>query len=261
MVRVSGSNREPLIPRALASTRVEVGGGKDFPRGPVFSGMRMKPGVLGRFAWALILSCGPLSSAASSPSPSAAVEIAVSDILAIVQDPTADRHAKSRRVRASLVDRFDFRTTAKYALAQSWRTLSESERRRFVAQFCELLIWGYLDTIEEYDVDPASIRYQRAQFDGPGRATVSTFIAFKAHFPAGAGGRLTLSYRLRHARDRWRIYDVMVGGLSVIALYRRTLRREIDRAGIPGLFEYVTDELRNLKSTAAVSVPPRPPRR
>ena len=186
--------------------------------------------------------------AAGPSSPQDEVEAAVSEILRIINDASADRRTKSARIQWSLKSRFDFRTTAKSALAQNWRTLTEPERDRFVELFSQVLIWSYLDTIEGFALDASSVRYLDAKDEGPGRARVSTHIPIKTFtLVAGTGKRLSIGYRLRQDQSGWRIYDVIVEGFSVIGTYRKTFRRVINRKGVAGLFKALVAELDGLK--------------
>ena len=195
--------------------------------------------------------------AAHAGSPQAEVEAAVTDVLRILNDAATHRRTKSEKIRLSLESRFDFRATAQSALAQNWRTLTEPERIRFVDLFSQVLVWSYLDAVEGFYLDTSRVRYVNAKNAGPGRASVSTQIPIKTYTLVGNhGGGLSIGYRLRRDHSRWRIYDVIVEGFSVVGTYRTTFRRVIERNGVPGLFEALRSKLDGLqKNTLARRTP------
>jgi phospholipid transport system substrate-binding protein len=103
---------------------------------------------------------------------------------------------------------------AERALGRHWGTRTPAERTEFVRLFGELLESLYVGEIERHADDP--IAYLKESLAG-GDATVETKIAGKAE--------TRVDYRMHFRDGRWLVYDVLVGGLSVVDNFRSQLNR------------------------------------
>lgn len=104
-----------------------------------------------------------LQVAAWASSPMDQLRPAVEEVIRILDDPSLkpESRAKERqaRVRAAVVDRFDFSEMARRTLGLHWRSLSEPEREEFIRLFRALLEHTYLPKIALY-------RGERVRFVG-----------------------------------------------------------------------------------------------
>jgi phospholipid transport system substrate-binding protein len=146
------------------------------------------------------------------------VESAIVRILTLMQEvttPVADRRAEIRRIGR---ETFDFDELARQALSHHWRARTPEEQAEFVALFRDLLERTYLAQIEASPGE--KITFVGESVKG-GSATV------RAQVVTRRGTAIALDFRL-HARDeRWRVYDVLIGGASVVASYRSQFDRVI----------------------------------
>jgi phospholipid transport system substrate-binding protein len=96
-------------------------------------------------------------------------------------------------------------------MAQHWRSLTPAQQREFVDVFSDLLERACMSKIELYRSE--KIQYPRERVEGD-VATVSTRIITKK------GTEVPIDYRLLKRGERWRVYDVSIEGVSLIANYR-----------------------------------------
>ena len=61
---------------------------------------------------------------------------------------------------------------------------------------------------------------------------------------------LALDYRLASDGKAWRVYDVVVEGVSLVTTYRTEFGEEVRRAGVPGLIKSLEDKNRTLATRA-----------
>src|SRR5438093_1377324 len=85
------------------------------------------------------------------------------------------------------------------------------EQQEFVALFRDLLERAYVTKIETYTGEP--IAYVGESVDGD-QATVRTKITTKQN------QEVPIDYRMLRQADRWRVYDVLVEGVSLVGNYR-----------------------------------------
>jgi len=133
----------------------------------------------------------------------------------ILKDPAlAAKEKKEERrdlLRKEIEPVFDFEEMAKRSLGPNWRGRTPEERDRFVVLFRELLENSYLGKIESYQGEV--IRYGKETVDGP-YAQVETLVV------TPGGLEIQLDYRMRKNGGRYRIYDVVIEGISLVNNYR-----------------------------------------
>jgi phospholipid transport system substrate-binding protein len=120
-----------------------------------------------------------------------------------------------RRIAAEL---FDFEEVGRRALGRHWAGRSSDEQSEFVALFTDLLERAYLGRIEAYSGE--KIVYAGEAVDGD-YATVRSRILTRRRT------EMALDYRLHRAGDRWKVYDVLVDGVSFVSTYRSEFNRVI----------------------------------
>jgi phospholipid transport system substrate-binding protein len=151
----------------------------------------------------------------AGPGPTEQLRGAIDRVLAVLDDPAlkaparaADRHRAVRQIADEI---FDFEETARRAMAQHWRSLTPIQQRDFVEVFSDLLERAYMSKIELYSGEKIQYPGERVEGDV---ATVWTRIITKK------GVEVPIDYRMLKRGERWRIYDVSIEGVSLVANYR-----------------------------------------
>jgi phospholipid transport system substrate-binding protein len=154
--------------------------------------------------------------------PRDALEAAVARFMNITQHERAhevDPAGRVVKIRELVREMFDFDEISRRALARHWASLQREEQAEFVTLFQDLLERAYLAQVESAGGE--KITFLGESIDRGGAATVRSTVATRH------GAEIPLDYRL-HVRDgRWRIYDVIVQGVSFIASYRTQFDRVI----------------------------------
>lgn len=162
------------------------------------------------------------ASAAPAAGPRGAVETAVARFMTIVQNGQVGGTASAERtaeIREIVRDMFDFDEISKRALSRHWQTLQTAEQAEFVPLFRDLLERAYLAQVESVGGD--RIVFLGESIDAGGSATVRSKVLTRH------GGEIPLDYRMHVIGGSWRIYDVIVQGISFIASYRTQFDRVI----------------------------------
>jgi phospholipid transport system substrate-binding protein len=170
-------------------------------------------GVL--FGFALLVA----SHQAQAASPIEDLKTHVTQVLQLLRDPALGGRPAGPERRAAVrevIDQvLDFPTMAERALGRHWSVRSAAEREEFVRVFSDLLEATYLGELERHADD--SITYLKESVDGE-EATVETKIV------SGKSDNRVV-YRMHQRDGRWLVYDVLVGGLSVVDNLRSQLNR------------------------------------
>ena len=173
-------------------------------------------------AWLLIATAG-----AQGMSPRDVVQTAVAHVVQIIEAAhAAPQPARAGRapdgprteIRKIAGELFDFGEIGRRALGRHWSGRSAQDQTEFVALFTDLLERAYVGKIEAYSGEP--IVYSGELIDGE-YATVKSRIQSKRH------AEVALDYRLHRTDGRWKVYDVLIDGVSFVSTYRSEFNRII----------------------------------
>jgi phospholipid transport system substrate-binding protein len=179
--------------------------------------MRRTSAILGLF----LLFSSPFSvppGEANTAGPMELVKQTVAEARTIFNDSRLGQEARIEKLKGLAEKRFDFREMAKRALAIQWRKLSPDQKKEFVLLFSRLMENTYSDKIKRYEKEIKReagdrILYVEERIDGP-YATVKTKII------TTRGTEVPVDYRFIYKQGNWRVYDVIVEGVSLINNYR-----------------------------------------
>ena len=140
------------------------------------------------------------------------------------------RREAIRRVAAPV---FDWREMTSRTLGQHWQARSEAERTEFVQIFSDLVNRAYITQLERYSGE--AIRYISERIEGD-LGGVST------RFVTKQGREIPVDYRVISRDGRWRIYDVVVQGVSLVSNYRSQFDKVIRSSSYPELVKRIRDK-------------------
>ncbi len=171
-------------------------------------------GVASGMAGLLLLLSGLAAQPAVAGGATEAMKSTIDEVLNIVQDKEQKQpgRAEERRKRLEQVvgDRFDYQEMSRRALGAPWNTLSDKDKQEFVGLFQTLLTSSYADKVETYSGEGVQYLNERTEKDF---AEVRTkVLTGKTEIP--------LDYRLLNKGTDWRVYDVVVDGVSLVNNYR-----------------------------------------
>jgi len=143
-----------------------------------------------------------------------AMKHTIDEVLTTIQDKELKQpgRAEERRQRLEQIvgARFDYQEMSRRSLGAPWNTLSDKDKQEFVGLFQTLLTNSYADKIESYSGEGVKYINERTEND---YAEVRTkVLTGKVEIP--------LDYRLLNKGGNWRVYDVVVDGVSLVNNYR-----------------------------------------
>jgi phospholipid transport system substrate-binding protein len=175
--------------------------------------------------------------AAAEPGPRAVIEKTVDEVLAILRDSKRSDAQRRAELEAIAHDRFDFETMSRLVMAANWKKLSAPQQREFVDEFTRFLANDYGARIERYEQEQVEITGERPEARGD--HTVKTKIV------GGANDGALVDYRMRQRDGSWRIIDVVIEGISLVANYRDQFREVAGRGGPTVVIEKLKEKNAN----------------
>jgi phospholipid transport system substrate-binding protein len=154
---------------------------------------------------------------ATAGEPTDLVRQTTDQVLKILEDPSLqgpDKQAERQdRLRQVAGQAFDWTEMARRALATHWRERTPEQQQEFVRLFRDLVERTYLNRLETATQEKLDIQYVGEQVEGS-RTVVKTNVLTKRN------QQVPIEYRLQKVDGRWRIYDVLVEGISLVNNYR-----------------------------------------
>ncbi|MBF0455952.1 MAG: ABC transporter substrate-binding protein [Magnetococcales bacterium] len=170
----------------------------------------------------------------------AALESSVNAALEILKNPELanleNREARRQQLRDTLYPQFDFSRMAQGATGRKWRKFSSDQKERFTTLFKQLLERTYLGMIERYQGEEVSFVKEVEQSKSVVR--VDSIIYSK-------GQKYDMSYRMGKTGDQWKVFDVIIEGVSVIANYRAQFKQLLrkSRPDIEGMLAKLEEKV------------------
>jgi phospholipid transport system substrate-binding protein len=205
----------------------------------------------------LILLCllasafAPVAIAAPSMAPDALVRDVTNEVLTIVRQDKAIQGGDTRRVLALVEEKvlphFDFRRMTMLAVGRDWRNASPEQQQRLTEAFRTLLVRTYSNALTQYRDQTIDFRPFRAA-EGETRVQVRTEVRQSGAQPIG------IDYMLeRKDDDSWKVFDVIVAGVSLVTNYRSSFAEEVRNGGVDGLIRSIESKNRTLEAEQAKS--------
>ena len=140
-------------------------------------------------------------------------------VLDVLRDPSlkpeSAKKAKKDRIRAISEKMFDFTELSRRTLAQNWNKLSPEEQKEFIHLFRSILEDAYADKILSY-TDEKIVFSKEVSLTEKTVEVQSTVFRKTVEIP--------IYYRAMLKDGVWRVYDVVIEGVSLINNYRTQFR-------------------------------------
>lgn len=143
-----------------------------------------------------------------------AMKSTIDEVLRIVRDKELkqpERTDERRKLLEQVVSaRFDYTEMSRRALGAPWNSLTDQQKQEFVDLFRTLLTNSYADKIETYSGE--GVQYLNERTEKEFAEVRTKVLSGKTEIP--------LDYRLINKGEEWRVYDVVVDGVSLVNNYR-----------------------------------------
>jgi phospholipid transport system substrate-binding protein len=190
-----------------------------------------------RFCAALVLGWLFLVPAlAEELAPEQLVQKITNDVLAAVKSDkqlaAGDRQKAIKVAEEKVLPYVDFEYATRLAVGRAWRQASPEQRQRLVAEFRNMLVRTYSNSVSTYQGQTLKVLPSRGKGDnGEGEATVRT------QFVRAGGQPLPIDFQMHKAGSAWKVYDIVVEGVSLVLTYRSEFDAIVKQQGIDGLIQ------------------------
>jgi phospholipid transport system substrate-binding protein len=201
-----------------------------------FASQGWRPALALLVVLALASSGVPAARAAEpEPSPTQVIESLDTALVALMKAGSElGPEGRFDRIAPTITATHDLDFIARFALGSFWKELTEDQRSRYLASFRDISIATYASRFSEYDGE--RFRVVSEEMLPGGDARVRSVLA------TGDGKEVAFEYRLRRRDGPWRIINIVVDGVSDLALKRAEYSGVMRREGIDGLLARMEDK-------------------
>jgi phospholipid transport system substrate-binding protein len=201
--------------------------------------------LVGVLAALWCLAFAPVQAQQATPAPDALAKSVTDDVLAVLR---ADKEIQSGNlgkvvelVEKKVLPHFDFTRMTQLAVGRHWQQASPEQQKALVTEFRALLVQTYAATFAAY-------RDQKIEYRPLRMEPTDTDVVVKSLINQSGGKPVTVDYKMRKADTGWKVYDVVVGDLSLVQTYRGTFNSEVQKGGVDGLVKALADKNKQLSS-------------
>jgi phospholipid transport system substrate-binding protein len=203
-----------------------------------------------RFLLALAAACA-LAAPARAQDPATPPDVLVKSVtLEVIELIAKDKEIRSGN-RAKLVGlindkvlpHFNFASMTALAMGQNWNKATPEQKKRLTEEFKTLLVRTYASALAAYSDQRFDFRPLRAR-------PTDTDVTVNVRVLQQGTQPVPIDYSMEKTASGWKVYDVMVGGVSLVANYRTEFANVVRESGIDGLIKSLQTKNRSLEGTA-----------
>jgi phospholipid transport system substrate-binding protein len=139
---------------------------------------------------------------------------------------------------------FDFAHMTRLAVGKDWKQASADQKAQLTQEFKTLLVRTYSNALTQY-------RNQQIDFKPLKAKPEDTDVVVRTEVRQAGAKPVQIDYSLDKQGDNWKVYDVMVAGVSLVTNYRDSFGQEVRAGGIDGLIKSLKDKNKQLETTVS----------
>ncbi|HEV7476701.1 MAG TPA: ABC transporter substrate-binding protein [Burkholderiales bacterium] len=133
-------------------------------------------------------------------------------------------------IDAKVLPHFNFGSMTALAMGQNWRTATPEQKKQLIDAFRTLLVRTYASALAAYSEQKFDYRPLRAK-------PTDTDVTVQVRVIQPGAQPVPIDYSMEKTPSGWKVYDVMVGGVSLVANYRTEFANVVRNSGIDGLIK------------------------
>jgi phospholipid transport system substrate-binding protein len=171
---------------------------------------------------------------AQDSEPEALVKKITSEVLAAVKSDkelaAGNRDKAIKLAEEKILPYVDFEEATRLAVGRGWKEATPEQRKKLAQEFRNMLVRTYSNAIGAYEGQTMKVQPSRVK-PGENEATV------RNQFIRPGAKPVLIDYSMRKTDAGWKIYDIVVEGVSLVLTYRSEFDAVVKQEGIDGLIK------------------------
>ena len=177
--------------------------------------------------------------------PDTLIKHVTEDVLTVVRQDKEIQNGNTQKaialVEAKVLPHFNFQHMTALAMGRDWNKATPEQKKRLSDEFNTLLVRTYSNSLSSYKNQ--TVVYKPTKLSG-----TETDVIVKTEILQPGNKPVQLDYALEKLAGGWKVYDVIVAGISLVTNYRDTFTQEVRASGIDGLILMLTNKNKQLEA-------------
>lgn len=179
---------------------------------------------------------------AGEVAPDALVKQTADEVIEIIKNDkdiqSGDQSKVFALAEAKILPNFDFERVCRLVLGRNWTNATPEQKASFQKEFRSLLLRTYASALSKYQDQTIQYLPFRGK-PGDTKALVKTQITQPGGQPIG------ITYKLDKGANGWKVTDLVIEDVSLVASYRDQFNNEIRQSGgVDGLIKKLAEKNR-----------------
>jgi len=188
---------------------------------------------------------------AQEPAPDVLVKSITGEVVAVLKQDKDIQAGNPKKIEelieAKVLPHFNFTRMTRIAMARNWRLATPEQQKELTGEFKTLLVRTYSTALSNYRDQVIDYKPLRAK---PEDVEVTVRSEVKQ---SGSSQPVAIDYEMEKTPNGWKVYDVKVGGVSLVTTYRDTFSSEVKERGVDGLIKSLAAKNRQSERERAKS--------
>jgi phospholipid transport system substrate-binding protein len=188
------------------------------------------------------------TAAANFPAPDVLARTVTEEVLSLIRADKELQAGNPQRVyeliETKIAPHFNFTGMTQLAMGRNWREASAAQRKALTAEFRTLLVRTYTTAFTQY-------RNQTVEYRPLKLAPSDNDVLVRSLVKQPSGPPVSIDYRMEKTPEGWKVYNVLIEGISLIENYRNTFNTEVQKHGVDGLIRSLAERNQALQQQAA----------
>ncbi|MES2983700.1 MAG: ABC transporter substrate-binding protein [Pseudomonadota bacterium] len=158
-------------------------------------------------------------------------------VLAVLKDDKKPFAARQAALRSLFVEVVDTDWIAKFVLGTAWKTATPEQKAKYTELYRTYLTETY---ISKFDEDSGTL-VKEIKITGVKDGTDGTVTAQTLIVQSGTEPAVKVNYLLRPKGDQYKIIDINIEGVSLLATHRQEFNALASKNGIDGVIAKLTE--------------------
>jgi phospholipid transport system substrate-binding protein len=174
--------------------------------------------------------------------PDAQIKKITDEVVAIAKQEkdvrSGNQNSTSELIDARVLPYFNFSHMTALAVGRNWPKSSPEQQSALTGEFRTLLVRTYSSALTTYKNQVVEVKPLRA-------STEDTDVTVRTQVKQPGSGSINIDYSMEKTPSGWKVYDVAVGGVSLVTNYRESFNAEIRAGGVEGLIKTLASKNRS----------------
>lgn len=191
------------------------------------------------------------AASAQDTAPDLLVKNVTTEVVEILQNDKSVREDRSKVIQlieTKVLPHFNFQAMTASAVGRNWEKASPDQKGRLVEEFKTLLVRTYASALASYSSQKFDFRPLRAK-------PTDTDVTVNVRVMQSGAQPVTLDYDMEKRPNGWKVWDVRVGGISLVANYRTEFDNQVREGGMDGLIKTLQTKNKSLERAPVAGAP------